>query len=330
MKKVILSLVAVLVAAFAFAQAPVKRYVTIEHFTNSNCSICASKNPAFYNTIGAYPSDIHHISIHPPVPYQQCVFYQANKPENSALAAVYNIQGTPRVALNGTLMPSTSQLLPLATLQQYLNLTSPLYVQVIETSGNTRDVTIKLRTQDTIPGGNHKLFAAIVEKTVNQSTPNGEKVHHDVFRLMLTPISGVSYSPAPLGYEVTFNYSYNIQSNWNADEIYVLAYVQNTTTGEILNSGTRFDPIILSAGAPQATRVHFSPNPTGDVAYAQLGDDTAQSVELFDAAGRRVAFGLTGSGTNQIGLQLEGLAPGFYYANIRGEKGQYVAKLVKD
>ena len=330
MQKLTFLLPALFATLLANAQSPVKRYVTIEHFTNSRCSICASKNPAFYNTIDDYPNDIHHISIHPSVPYNTCVFYLANTAENNALTAIYGISGTPRVALNGVLAAPSSQLLPLATLQAQLNQTSPLLVQVNETTGNSRTATIRLRTQAAIPGGTYKLYAAIVEKTINQVTPNGEGVHHDVFRKMLTPMNGVDYTPAALGQEVTFSYNYDIANNWNASEIYVLAYVRNTATGETLNSGTRFDPIILSAAEAKPSSIQLTPNPTNGVAFANIGDDVAQCIEVFDSAGRRVTAGFEHANSGQVAIQLDGLARGFYIVLIRGEKARYVAKVVKE
>ncbi|MDX2135962.1 MAG: T9SS type A sorting domain-containing protein [Saprospiraceae bacterium] len=328
MKKNTLLLVVSALTLSVTAQAPVKRYVTIEHFTNSRCGICASRNPAFYTTIDPYATDVHHVSIHPPVPYTNCVFYQANTTENSALAGVYGIQGTPRVALNGTLIPAGNPLLPAATFQQYLNQTSPLYVQVVETTGSTRDVTIRLRTQDAIPAGNYKLYALIAEKEINLTTPNGEKVHHDVFRQMLTPVAGVDYTPAALGQEVVFNYNYTLNSGWQPNETFVTAYVRNTATGEILNSGTRFDPIILNAGEQTIGAVTLTPNPANAVTFAQLGDDTAQNIEVFDSAGRRVS--LQQGADNPVSIRLDGLEPGLYFVRILGEKGLYVAKVVKE
>ena len=93
-----------LVSLALSAQTSVKKYVLLEHFTNSKCSVCASKNPAFFTLIDQYPNDVHHVSIHPSTPYSTCVFYQSNTTENEARADFYNIPGTPRVAVNGTLL----------------------------------------------------------------------------------------------------------------------------------------------------------------------------------------------------------------------------------
>lgn len=312
------------------AQSAVKRYVTIEHFTNSRCSICASRNPTFYNTIAPHAADVHHIAIHPPVPYNNCEFYLANTSENQAWSNAFGIQGTPRIAMNGTLLPGSNPLLPPATLQQYLGQTSPLYVRVIEPTGMSRNVVLQLETRGTMPAGNYKLFAAILEKTINKTTPNGETVHRDVFRKMLTPAAGVDFAPGQPGNVQTFAYSYNVSPSWNANETYVVAFVRNTATQEILNSGTRFDPVLVGTTEAAPRPVSFQPNPTKSTTFADLGEDTAAAVEVFDASGRRVRADFDRVNSNRLALSFEGLPRGLYIVHIRGQQGAYISRVVKD
>ena len=241
MKKVFLLLINVLIINALIAQTPAKKYVLLEHMTNSKCSICKSKNPAFYSLISQaqYADDVHHIAYHPSVPYNTCVFYLANKTENNARTAVYGVQGTPRLAINGTLISENGPLLPEATLQTYLDKTSPVYLQVTETgTGSERVASISIHTVDNTPIEGYKLYAALVEKTINLTTPNGETQHHDVFRKMLPEINGITYTPASVGQEVTFTFNYTIDAGWNASEMYVVAFLQNPTTKDVLNSGT--------------------------------------------------------------------------------------------
>lgn len=193
MKKLLFLLIAIFFVSFSEAQVTAKKYLLIEHFTNSNCSTCASRNPAMFNLIGQaqYADDVHHVAIHPMFPYQNCVFYQANKPENSAWTALYPIQGTPTLVLNGATQSPSNPLLSESKLLTFLGQTSPLHVKVTETGPNTaRMVTVTTKALDEIPAGNYKIFVAILEKTVNQTTGNGESVHRNVFRDMLTAVSG--------------------------------------------------------------------------------------------------------------------------------------------
>lgn len=328
MKKLIYTFVLAAFAAPLFAQSQVKKYVMIEHFTNSRCSICASRNPAFFNLIDDYPSDVHHIAVHPPVPYNNCVFYLANTADNITMANEYGIQGTPRVALNGTFINAGNPLLPPATLESYLNQTSPLYVKVEELgTGANRTAAITLRNSGGIPAGDYTLYAAALEKTINQTTPNGESVHHNVLRDLIT--AGIDLAPIALGEEISINLGYTIQNGWNADEMYVLAWVRNNDGSKaILNSGTRFDPVLVSTQTPAAENVKAWPNPATDETWVQTGGETIRDVQLFGADGRshRVAFSQT---NDQVRLDVKTLSAGLYYVRLQGENKTFTGKIVK-
>lgn len=332
MKKVIFLLASFALAGSLSAQA-VKKYVLLEHFTNTKCPICASKNPAFYTLINQYPNEVRHLSIHPPVPYNSCVFYKSNESQNSGRANVYGIPGTPRVAMNGALQGGSS-LLSASVLQSALNQTSPVYIQVTETNANPQKfVKIKVFTQDVVPAGSYKLYAAVAEKQVNYNAPNGEQAHHDVFRAMLPELNGTDYVPAAAGQAVEYNFTYTYTSptGWtsNFDSLYVVAFVQNTTTKEVLNTGTRFDPVLVGTGeALKPQNVPVYPNPVQEAAFVTLPNDEAEQVELFSLSGQRVsaAFSLRNDG---LVISTATLSPGVYFLKITGKKGLYTAKMVK-
>jgi len=331
MKKISALFLGLFLTAFLFAQSSAKKYLLIEHFTNSRCGVCASKNPAFYNLIGQaqYADDIHHISIHPMFPYSSCVFYQANTVENAAWTGLYPVQGTPSIALNGALQNPSTPILTETKLQTYLGQTSPLALQVIESGpNNARTVQVNAKALGDIPAGNYKVFVAIAEKTINQLTPNGESVHHDVFRKMLTEVGGDAFQAPSLGGTVSFNYEYSIPGAWNPDEVYVLAFVKEVDTKQVLNSGTRFDPVLTGITELDPTRVHIFPNPASQFAWVELTDDVAQRVEVFASNGQlvTVSFELQPNG---LSIPTSSFSPGIYYVKIIGEKGGYNGKFVK-
>ncbi|MBV6438851.1 MAG: hypothetical protein EPGJADBJ_00479 [Saprospiraceae bacterium] len=332
MHKHFLLFILLLTATAVQAQTSAKKYVLIEHFTNSKCGICASKNPAFYTLINQYPDDIHHISIHPNFPYPSCGLHQANPSENAARTSFYGVFGTPTVVLNGELQPITSSLLTQTTLQEYLGGTSPIWLQVTESgTGSARTATVKVHSLSSVPSGNYKIFAAVVEKTVNYAGGNGETVHHDVFRDMVSDINGDNFTPAAAGQSVEFDFNFNTAANWNADEIYILAWIQHATTKEVLNSGTRFDPPVLSGTNEAAAQtIRVQPNPVREMAFAQIGDDAAKQVEIFTANGQRMALTFDDQEAGTIGIPTASLARGIYFVKITGEKGVYVAKMVKN
>ena len=317
------------------AQSLAKKYVLIEHFTNTKCPVCANKNPAFYNLIQQYPNDVRHLAIHPSFPYNSCLIYLANPAENSKRTSVYPITGTPQVAVNGTLIPAGSALLPAPTLQNALGQTSPISIQVQEGGAfPTKTAQVTVRTHGAAPAGAYKIYAAVAEKTVNYTSPNTEQKHYDVFRAMLPNIYGQNITLPPVGGTVSFNYTYNFTapSGWtsNFDSLYILAFVQDTMTREVLNTGTRFDPVALGAGeaaVPQAVRIQ--PNPATDAAAVFLPGEQVERVEVYSFSGNRV---YTGNETQSewIDIPVAALLPGIYLVRLTGRNGIYVGKMLKE
>ncbi len=238
--------------ATASVIAQVPKYVLFEHFTNTRCGICGANNPSFYQNIGINSNPkLHHMTIHPSTPYPNCFLYQANTTEQNARANFYNLPGTPRVAVNGASTMSVSNTNAATIDNAYCATCSPIEVKVTEQNNNGRSVSIDIKSVGAPPSGNYRLFAAIVEKMVSYSAPNGESVHHNVFRQFLTDATGNAVSLAAQGGQTNVNFNYTIANNWVASEIYVLAWLYDATTNTVVNSGTKFDiqtiPVELSA-----------------------------------------------------------------------------------
>lgn len=308
---------------------PVPKYLLLEHFTNSRCSVCASKNPGFYNTIANYADEVHHIAYHPPVPYNNCVFYLHNPDENEARADAYGILGTPTVYLNGNLIPIAAQLITAGQLEAQIGQTSPLEIRVTESGDAERTVTVRVRTaaEESLPGA-LRLYAAVVEKVIGYESPNGEEAHYDVFRRMLPDIDGAPFFPAAPGNEVEVSYTFSIDAAWQSNEIYVVAFVQSETTGEVINSGTRFDQSTAIAALPQDSAVlPIYPNPSHGECYADLSGfgDGMKAICIRDLSGQILFTVQTDAARFRI--QTQAFPGGLYFVEVRSPKGTAVGKL---
>jgi len=335
MKKHISSLVFILAGFTLNAQSLPKRYVLLEHFTNSRCGVCASKNPAFYALIDQYPNDVRHLSIHPSVPYSDCKIYLANPTQNNARMAAYGINGTPRVALNGNLVPVSTPLLPATTLQAAFGQVSPIAIEVHEGGTNpNKTAAITVRMVGDPPAGPHKLFVAVAESTVNYASPNGETKHHDVFHAMLTNIGGDTITLPAKGQSATYNFSYThtLPNGWTStyDSLYILAYVQNSQSGEVLNSGTRFDPVFTSTDETSEIKpVRIQPNPVSDEALILLPTDEVLRVEVFSIGGQQMQSEYSVRSNGMVRIPVTSFASGIYWVRITGNSGLYTGKFVK-
>ncbi|MCB0663035.1 MAG: Omp28-related outer membrane protein [Saprospiraceae bacterium] len=314
---------------FAFqADAQTKKYPLLEHFTNSWCSICASRNPAFYNALTNYQDQVHHISIHPSIPYQGCIFYQANTADNNARKDYYNVFSTPRVFANGTLT-SNSTLITTAQLDQYTSEMSNLGIQVTETGFNSRTATVEVFTFGTAPSGNLKIFAALVEKEINYAAPNGENLHHDVLRKFVTSNQGDTFTPAQDGGKVTINYTYSIESGWAEPEMYLLVWIQDIDTKEVFNSGTRFDETISSVSSTNDEMLMIAPNPTSSFVNVTVENGKVQNLILSDLNGKTVFQMQNLNATGTFEVPMKDLNKGVYLLRIETNNGVQLEKIVK-
>lgn len=233
------------ISQISFGQA--KKYVFMEEFTNTGCAPCASQNPAFQATIlELNKGNIHEMAYHPWWPSNTDPMYLYNTSEITTRTTYYNISGVPTVAFLGS-----QQYSPSGITQSLVNNSaaegSPIRILVSESSnGTSRDVKVVAHTVGSAPSGNLKLFAAVVESEINYTTApgsNGETYFPNVFRDMLTSTSGSTYTAANTGDSVVYTFTYTLdQNNWDTSKIYVIAWVQDYTTKEVVNSGSTNDP----------------------------------------------------------------------------------------
>ena len=109
----------------------VPQTVLVEHFTNTRCSVCFSRNPGFYANLRQQPATTLHLAYHPSSPYRLCAFSQQNPTENDARTNYYGIYGaTPRLVLNGSVIPIGANYADPALFTPFQGQTSPLSIQV--------------------------------------------------------------------------------------------------------------------------------------------------------------------------------------------------------
>lgn len=309
------------------AQQQAKKYILLEHFTNTPCPICANSNPGFFNTIAGFEGDYHHIAYYPGVPYSSCIFYQANTEENAARGNYYFIPGTPRVLFNGSSNTPAGQVTA-SMMESRVGQTSPLAVQVRESGQSNRQVEVEVFSFDTPPSGGLRLFVAVVEKEIQYNAPNGENLHHNVFRDMLTNKDGDPFTPAAAGGSVTATFDFGMQSGWQTNQIYVLAFVQDYATKEVYNSGTRFDPVISSTSEEPAGTMRLYPNPALEEAVAEFSEPVSGRLAVRDALGQIL---LTEQANGQLSIRIDvrHLPAGAYWMSFESEEGRWAKPLYK-
>jgi hypothetical protein len=306
----------------------VQKYALVEHFTNTYCSICASKNPAFNALLNANPEGVHHISWHPSVPYPACLLYQANPTENNSRKTYYNVLGTPKLFINGQSIPGSTPLLNQSTLDSYTSQSSPLEVIVEEaTISPPFGTAITLKSHAAPPTGDIRLFVSLVEKYLYFAGPNGETDHHNVFRKYLTPVDGTSVTLPAAGTEMTYSFPFDLDPSWNAAEMYVLAFVQDYSSKEVINSGTRFDPAISTGISNDlaASGIRIFPNPASESLFLDLNEakEIPRQIRLLDLKGT-VVFSVRPSALETLRISVQNLPAGIYLFEV--ESGERILR----
>lgn len=230
----------------AYAQAP--RFVLLEHFTQASCGPCAQQNPGFEsNILTPNPDKVRHIAYHTSWPGTDPM-YNHNSAESNDRVAYYNVTGVPDVLLLGNKKEANPGGISQSDVDYWFSYGSPIRVIVSEVdNGNNRDVTVQVKSVGTPPAGNWVLRTAIVEDPIDYGSPpgsNGETHFPNVFRKMLPGSAGDPVTLPAVGNSISFNYNYMEDAAWNTANIKVVAWVQNETTKEVLNSGSTGDPVI--------------------------------------------------------------------------------------
>lgn len=228
---------------FAQNQQLARRYALCEHFTQASCGPCAQKNPAFQEFYDANGDKVHHIAYHTDWPGTDPM-NAANPTDVETRVDYYGVSGVPTLWVNGTIDASPDQV-DGALVGSLTEMGSPIKLYVSETVvGTQHTANIRVRSLANVPAGNYKLYAAVVERNVNYTNApgsNGEKYFPNVFRKMLPNDAGDTFTAANAGQEVSFSYDYTAAANWNANELYVVAFVQEVDTKEVMNSGSSRD-----------------------------------------------------------------------------------------
>lgn len=275
-----------LLSSALLAQVP--RQVVVEHFTNTRCSICAARNPDFYQNLRNHPQVLH-MAVHPSSPYANCVLSQHNRPANDGRTRHYGIYGgTPRLVVQGNVVSGAADYGAASLFAPYLGQTTPFELIVSEIRYGTDSIAVDtwLHTRGAGTLAQARLYVAFLEDTVFYDAPNGESEHYAVLREALTDSSGALIElPAP-GDSLRLRRSLIPRSEWELARMFALAILADPTTDTVLQAGqttqVRTETSTNLAEAASSA-FGFFPNPAQD--RLTLRHPQA-AIRLLDGQGR--------------------------------------------
>ncbi len=308
----------------SIAQVVPKR-VVVEHFTNTLCSICASRNPGFYTNLQAFP-DVLHIAFHPSAPYPACPLNQHNVAENDARTNYYGVYGgTPRLVIQGAVIPANTPYTDPTLFQSEMNMftTFDLSASLTETSPGMLEVRTVIRKTEIDVTADLILYAALVEDTLFFNAGNGENIHYDVFR------KSVYGAPLPVsvamavGDSVVNTMQVPLNSVWNREGMYVVAMLQNPDKTMVQAAQSNHLPVTSGIQSFENKAIAYYPNPVKD--KLNLGLEKMTSYKLMDALGKTVQEGMV-----QAELSLKQLPAGIFYLMLSSNQGNKTLKVIKE
>ncbi len=333
MKKPYLLVVLALSIIQQTANSQVLKKTAVEHFTNTKCSVCASRNPGFYSNYGTQ-QNILHLAIHPSSPYSACLLYNQNATENDARTNYYGVYGgTPRLVINGNVISNSTSYSSNTLFTPYQALTSPASIKIIQKKYGNDSVrsTVIIKTVATHTLGNLSLFVVLAEDTVFYQGSNGETKHFDVFRKSLSKVSGNSISlPATIGDSVVFSTVSSVNSIWDFKRIYTLAILQETANKQLVQAeASESTEKEATTGLSENTLTNcFSifPNPS-NYRFTIESTESIGELEIRNTLGELIFSQQINS--NQKIMDFSGKPSGLYFVHfIKNNKIQVTQKLL--
>lgn len=326
-------LAAVMLGAPAATRAQHQRVVLVEEFTSLTCKPCTTATVILNDLVKNKKGRVLTIRYHANIPLPGDPFYAANKAHNDARKDYYAVSGLPfGVADGSTNMTVTQEGDVLDKVDARLVMQAPIKLDVKQTrNGDRFDVEVKVTAgPEGLGAGDNKLRVAVVEALVidtrylGDPRYNGESEFHDVMRTMLPDPSGSDLTINPEEVK-TFNFSYSIGSEWQADQMYVIAFVQNDNGREIIQAGNSPVPVAGIREVPTVAGYDLEgayPNPATESAEFGYTLAAAQDVrmDLYDAAGQLVRSqdeGRRERGTHRCAIDLADLPAGVYTYTVR-------------
>jgi hypothetical protein len=245
----------ILIFTFVKISGAGDRMMIIEFFTSSTCSPCASNNPTLTAFMQSQDAErITAIGYHMnwPSPGNDPM-YLYNSTDNTSRRTYYGINSIPQSQFDGTIniQSSYSQSTFLSYYNQKKDSLSPVTIILTDStlSSDSMLVRAKVYCETYISNPTVTVYLALVEGHIHYSSApgtNGETDFYYVMRKMLPNGNGTQVTLFP-GQTTVIEQRYKKDTVWTSSEMYPMAFVQNSSTKEILNAAKKTSNFTLLA-----------------------------------------------------------------------------------
>ncbi len=323
----------------------VDRKILNEVFTSSTCAPCRPGNENYNNIINGR-------SAHTTIKYQ--VWWPGTgdpycTQEVRTRAAYYAVSSVPRMEVDGGWDGNAGSF----TASLYDEAAAkPSFLEITGVAANawknTISLDVDLNPLTNFNSNNLKLFAAIVEgETFKNKKSNGETVFEMVMKKMMPGATGMTLSPMTKGTKVskslshTFNGDYRLSADGQTanhinhanehsvetfDDLYVVVWVQDATTKEVLQSEVIAVNNASNNDIEAEAKVY--PNPSNDafnVVIDRLASENAK-VQVINTQGQIVHEGAMING--KANINTAAWNTGVYFMSVEGANYHYSTKIM--
>lgn len=318
-----------------------QRRPLMEVFSSSTCAPCAPANATFKALMDQQnPGRFNILKYQMSWPGTGDPYFTLEAQDRRVF---YNVSSVPRMQIDGQWDQHAGQATQ-AIINDFRD--RPAFVEIAaayQISGQTVNTQLEIIPLTNL-SGNLRLFVAIYEKsTTMNAKSNGETIFYDVFKKFMTSSQGNALQPlvegnnVPLTFDYTFNGSFVLPPNAqspvnhatnhtveNFNNLAVVAWIQNMTTKEILQStNAYFGQLGVQEDAEESiqAKLNLYPNPANthiniDLSAASNGD---VHYEVLNLMGQVVSRGTFRDAAEQHQmLSTEHLSNGQYVIRLNG------------
>ncbi len=264
---------------FTFAlNAQFRRIALLEEATNASCGPCAANNPTLQEFVEHSFGGVITVRYHAWWPGSDPM-YSHNATENRARIQYYGINGVPGYTMDGVFkgVPSSSDAMR-SEMEADIAEGSPLWIEVNRTPSQDSVIfSVKIIAGAEVIGANLRLRNAIIERRKVYATPpgsNGERIFNDVFRKMLPNTDGEALTSFAEDDTLTYEYAYPIDSEWNADDLAVVSWVQDDGDKKVIQANIDIPTFFTKSDAPAAELVESGETVTKNFTLINSNPDT--------------------------------------------------------
>lgn len=227
----------VLMSAWTTASAAPRQCVIVEGFTQWNCPPCATWNPQEAGVLNQMTRDsVVSIKYHVTWPgTDNDVFNHWNVAENGQRTSMYGVSAVPDGFIDGADLSLSTSALRNAVRSHYAqSCPCTINITALYSGSTTVSYTGSIDAEASVSG--LRLFVALItnEEHAPPQGSNGETEWFDVFRDMSPNASSGLTLTVGAGESQDFSGTLNCDASWDAENMHVVAFVQNVSTHQIV------------------------------------------------------------------------------------------------